>query len=671
MRIKTKLGKLTPEQKRLLDDAWLGVALDESKLPTVLEVPEAFKETPFLWYTYMFSHPDYLYLTCKYILNVEPAPFQLAILKEMWNRKFPMVIGSRGLGKSFLLAVYAMLRMVLMPGRKVVVAGAGFRQSRLIFEYMDNIWRNAPMLRHIFKGAENGPKRDIDECRFILGRSILKAIPVGTGEKIRGIRAHDLLVDEFSSLNRDIFETVLAGFGAVTANPLENVKIRAALKLARSWGLEVLEESEKEKGFKSNQLIITGTASFDFEHFADYWKRWRQIILSRGNNKLISNFEVDEKNFHWEDYSIIRIPYEKIPEGFMDDATVARAKATNHISTYMREYGAVFPKDSMGFFKRSLIEQCTVKDGMNESHFPEGAEVFYGSLTGDKTKKYVMGIDPASDVDNFSIIIMEVNKTHRRIVYCWTTNKKDHIERLQYNLTQENNYYAFCARKIRSLYDKFNVDLIAIDSQGGGKQIVDAMNDKDKMNEGEDFLWPVIDEKKEQYTDNLAGKHIIHLVNFAKAEWTNEANHGLKKDLEDKAILFPFFDSVFLAGITAQDKDGNKLYDTLEDCMFEIEELKNELCLIVHTKTASGRDHWDTPETKTSTGRKGRLRKDRYSALIMANYYARNVFVTEFQSKSMTSPIMGFAGFGDYLIDDSQGLYLNKPDWFNADYDIV
>src|SRR5690606_20195919 len=71
------------------------------------------------------------------------------------------------------------------------------------------------------------------------------------------------------------------------------------------------------------------------------------------------------------------------------------------------------------------------------------------------------------------------------------------------------------------------------------------------------------------------------------------------------------------------DQQNNRMFDTLEDCVLDIEELKNELSMIVMNRTASGRDRWDTPEVKLPGGRKGSLKKDRYSALIMANTTAR------------------------------------------------
>jgi hypothetical protein len=94
------------------------------------------------------------------------------------------------------------------------------------------------------------------------------------------------------------------------------------------------------------------------------------------------------------------------------------------------------------------------------------------------------------------------------------------------------------------------------------------------------------------------------LVQFAKSDWTAEANHGMRKDLEDKVLLFPQFDPVMIAlsseGDSRAVKEGDisRLYDSLENCMLEIEELKDEMATIVLTRTGTGvnsRDRWDTP----------------------------------------------------------------------------
>jgi hypothetical protein len=165
-----------------------------------------------------------------------------------------------------------------------------------------------------------------------------------------------------------------------------------------------------------------------------------------------------------------------------------------------------------------------------------------------------------------------------------------------------------------------------IDTQGGGIALMEALHDLDKLEEGELSIWPIIDPNKPNPdTDGQPGLHIIHPINFSSADWTSEANHGLRKDFEDKVCIFPFFDSLSLGLAAINDEQGNKLYDTLEDCLLEIEELKNELSTIIITQTLNGRDRWDTPEVKLPGNKKGRLRKDRYSALLMANMVSRQL----------------------------------------------
>lgn len=660
--LKNFKDKSPQELNKMLGDAWLNIYADEKTLWNPLEdIPDDYIDKPHLYITWLMTQPEYFSFICSEILNVHLLPMQCMMLQEMWNRKFPMLIASRGYGKSFLLGIYALLRAILLPGRKVVICGAAFRQSKVIFEYMEGIWNNSPLLRDMVGTSGNqGPKHATDMYRFIIRDSVVNALPLGDGQKIRGQRANDILSDEFASIPRDIFENVVAGFAAVSAHPAENVKIAAKDNLRKLLGLKKKSSDEEYKP-DDNQIIISGTAYYDFNHFGEYWKRWKSIIESKGDpNRLAEVFGEDEvpDDFNWKDYSIIRIPFELIPKGFMDEAQVARAKASVHSGIYLMEYSACFSTDSNGFFKRSLIESCVVGP-QNEIHFPSGGPVmFEAAIQGDPNKRYVFGVDPASEIDNFSIVVIEINPDHRRIVHVWTTNRQEHKDRVKSKLVEETDFYSYCAKKIRQLMKVFPCERIALDSQGGGYAISEALHDTDKMKEGELPLWPVIDPDKKQDTDGNAGLHILEMVNFASSDWTAEANHGMRKDFEDKVCLFPFFNAASLAVSSGQDELNKRLYDTLEDCVFEIEELKDELSTIIITQTASGRDRWDTPEIKLPGGKKGNLRKDRYSALIMANMAAR----TMARAPDMTMRV-DVGGFANRMKNIPSGKDYNGPAW--------
>jgi len=663
---------LSESNKKIFDDAWLGLG-DLSEL-SILKNPMINRskldiENPDLHLMKILRNPKYIGATCKLLFNIELHPIQMAILQEFWIRSFPMYIASRGWGKSFLLALYCILRCAFFPETKIVVVGAAFRQSKIIFEYMETIWRNSPILRSIFSGNDDGPRRDVDRCTMRLGDSWTIAIPLGDGSKIRGLRAHIIIADEFASISPDIYETVVSGFAAVSATPIQNVKEQAkrtAMTEAGLWN-EELETLNTKMG---NQAIISGTADYAFKHFAAYWRRYKGIIESKGDTRKLEELFKGEipSNFNWKDYSIIRIPYELIPKGFMDDKQVSRAKATIHTGIYNMEYAACFVTDSEGFFKRSLIENCVTSD-TRPIIIGGRTMLFEAVTTGSANCQYVYGIDPASEQDNFSIIILELHPDHTRIVYCWTTNRTNFKERQKTGLIQEHDFYGFCCRKIRNLMKVFPCARIVLDAQGGGVSIEEALHDPSKLEEGEHLIWPVIDQAKSRDTDDQQGLHLIELIQFAKADWTAQANHGLRKDLEDKVLLFPRFDAISLG--LALDKEGkdildsnlSPIYDSISECILEIEELKNELTTIIMTQTSTGpnaRDRWDTPEIKLPNGKKGRLRKDRYSSLVMANMAAR-------QQQRALQPVQ-YDLIGGNLKDvvENKGNLYKGPEWFTS-----
>lgn len=554
---------------------------------------------------------------------------------------------------SYLLALFALLKALFCQGSKIVIVGAGFRQSKIIFNYMEDFWKHSPILQDMVgNGKQQGPKRDIDKCSFYIGDSVVHAIPIGVGgAKIRGLRATLTIADEFAAISEEVFETVIGGFSAVNLNPVDLVKRQAQIELLKELNLwdDSMNHDDEITNF-GNQTIISGTAYYEFNHFAKYHQRWHNIIqYSKNQEKIAELFDGKvPPSFKPEHYSIIRLPYSILPKGMMDDSTVARAKATIHSSTYSMEFECIFCKDSNGFYKRTLIESCVCNE---ESRFN-------AVVKGNPNGSYVYAIDPASERDNFALIILEKHADHSRIVYCWTINKKRFKERVARGLADgEHVFYGYCARKIRDLMKVFPTEHIGIDTQGGGGAVSEHLQDPKSLQPGEQVLLPYTKqtndgfwwEKENKPTDGFPGLHILHMIDFAKGDWVSEANHGMKKDFEDKKLLFPYFDPFTIYEALSEDKDKGikeedyRLYDTLEDCVMEIEELKEELTLIQHSQTTgSGRERWDTPEIVEGTGKKGRLKKDRYSALLMANMISR--VLTRVIPQQVYDGVGGFLG---------------------------
>ena len=170
-----------------VNHAWLGLG-DISKIERInplIKRSQADIANPGMLEAKLMRDPNYLAFTCKVLLDIQLLPEQCVILQELWTKPFPMYVASRGFGKSFLLALYGILRMVTHPGTKIVIVGSGFRQAKIIFEYMESIWRDAPILRDLCT-ADSGPRRDVDRCTMKLNiagatESYAVAIPLGDG----------------------------------------------------------------------------------------------------------------------------------------------------------------------------------------------------------------------------------------------------------------------------------------------------------------------------------------------------------------------------------------------------------------------------------------------------------------------------------------------------------
>lgn len=1046
------------ELERLVNDAWLNLDVKQEELYNPIEViPRAFDEDPHIFITWVMSHPYYLSMFCKEIMNVTVFPTQALILQELWNKRFPILLGSRGLSKTYTIALYSLLRCIFLPGRKVICCAASFRQSKMVFENCESVWRNAPLLRDLVGNGKRDDQvivHDSAEWTFKIGESRLSALPMSDGSTIRGKRSNDTICEEFAclgcntiiqtdkglirikdyldgecyslmnmngdfetpdkifvtpktdvykittdcgysfkcssihqvfttngwklakdlvrndwldlqtndyfpteklqygntvidenygwliglmisegtngnrnviqitntneslyeelktripldwkkyyraaykdgrgwdckecytfnlhdtnlrtdlknagvdytiainkdvpacilrspkevivsflsglfygdgscfkyiekatgktrlgiayysaseklidelqilllkvgvycsknskkseislrpqwmlsvrgeyvnklyellkvtrwkqeldkaeyrirkpfirknglryvvstskmnrslhlgtfdtpeecekafenfwsvqkpvvrvkkveklpeqevlydfhmpethsfigngfiqhnSINRHVFENVVGGFGVVAQDPVQKIKQAARNRKREELGL--IEEAQPNVLSMPNQTLISGTCFYQFNHFYEYFKKYRDIIRSRGDiNKLrnIVGEVADDPDFDWRNYGIIRIPYDLLPAGYFDKSQILRSKVNTLASNFLAEYCACFPSDSDGFFKRSLIERC-VPNETNVIRVNNTIIDFVPRLEGNFNSKFVIAIDPAAENDNCAIVVIELRDDHRRIVYCWTTNKKLHRKNLAVHRTQEDNYEAFISRKIRDIMKRYPTIAIAIDSQGGGGAIMESLHDKDKMEPGEQPIWPIFGQAKHEWCDTQEGQHIIHMINFASAEWLGNAYFNTKKDMEEQLLLFPSFDGATM-GLTDCVDDSKfiegGLDDSMEALIDEIEELKNELTCIIHTKTPSGRDQFTVPDIKTAEGKKAKVKKDRASALIMANAVGRSIMRDFIDS---TYEVNG--GFASPLKELKGAMYTNP--WYS------
>lgn len=583
------------------------------------------------WIASIMLKPEFIWWTVKTLLNINLEPFQVVILEEMWNKPFPILVASRGASKSFLLSIYIILRCVLNPGCQIAVIGFGLRQSRNLYEYVEKLWRNAPILREMVSGDKrSGPKHEQIRSTFVFGESICMFLPLGhSGATIRGVRAQYIIIDEYGDVPKIIVDTVVAGFGAVSGDPIEKRNLLAKIRRLKASGdWDNNKEQEMAKILQCNQMILSGTAKFHFNHFAQDWIRHKTIIQARTKENLMKLWDVKDRDKVPEPslYSVIRIPYELIPEGIMQKQMILNIQGSSSKAVFEQEYQAVFSDDSDGFFKAKLLHMCTANDVIERGGL-KIADPFDPIFRGDPKRKYILGFDPAAEVDNAAIVILELHDNHARVVYCWTINKKVYEKEIMQ--VEGLPYHKYLAKKIALLHKTFNFTVLSFDAQGGGKAVAEILErEQDARPLGMPPLLPVVEghvlwDGKEKPSDDIEGEHIIELVEFGSAKWNTEAHYGLRTDLEQRRLIFPRFDAL---SIDIDEDEISFIDESTAEISSEIEQLKYELTILEHTVTPGGnRERWDTPEVKQDNDKKGRLRNDRASALIVANMAARRI----------------------------------------------
>ena len=134
--------------------------------------------------------------------------FQQILLYMMNISDYFVFIACRGLGKSYLTAVFCCVRCILYPGTKVVLASGNKAQAGLIIsEKIVELRETYPVLNREIKEV----KTNIDKAEVIFHNgSRIKATTSGDGS--RGMRGNILIVDEYRLVKKENIDSVLKQF---------------------------------------------------------------------------------------------------------------------------------------------------------------------------------------------------------------------------------------------------------------------------------------------------------------------------------------------------------------------------------------------------------------------------------------------------------------------------
>ena len=563
-------------------------------------------------YKFLRENPSF---ACELFTGVKLFPFQHMAIKAMMDSDYFLGIWSRGMSKSFSTGIFALLDAILNQGVQIGILSKSFRQSKMIFKKIEDISRSPKAT--FFAQCITRVSRMNDEWVMEIGRSSIRALPLGDGEKLRGFRFQRIIVDELLLMPEKIYNEVIIPFLSVVENPTERQEVYDL----ETQLIEKGEMEEKErKVWRGNKIIGLSSASYKFEYLYKIYQQYESLILN----------ENKQDGAH---RTVMHFSYDCAPEQLYDQNLISQSKATMSDSQFNREFGAIFTDDSSGYFKVSKMAACTVPDG-------EGQCV---EVVGNPKDEYILAFDPSwsesESSDDFAMLLIKINRETRKgiIVHSYAlsgANLKTHMKYLAYILTHFNvvsivgdynggvQFINSCNES--SIFKKINIKLGVIDA------------DLDKAQDYEKNL------RKTKHQYNLSEKNIVFLRK-PTSPWIRVANESLQAAFDHKKIFFagaamnddyhaqrkarvPIKDLKFLRN-DPNDKGavGARMIDFVEHQKDMMDLIKVQCALIQITTSLQGTQSFDLPLNLRKQKGADKARKDSYSALVLGNW-AMNVF---------------------------------------------
>lgn len=601
-------GKQKRPQKRFL-------TLDEmEKIEGFLDEDQA----KLLIYQFLRTNPTFF---AKILTGIDIFPFQHIALKSMFDTDYGMYVWGRGLSKSFSAAFYVVMEALLNQGIDIAILSRSYRQSRMIFKKIEDLREepNAHLLRECIPA--NCISKGNTECLMKVGRSTIRALPLGDGEKLRGFRFQRIVVDEFLLMPEKIYKEIILPFLAVVKNPSERQKrYELETQLIREGKLKEEERYE----WPSNKLMALSSASYQFEYLYSLYKEYESLIL----NKQVSNLGKEVKKDARR--CILHFSHEVAPSQLYDASAVQQSKSSMSASQFAREYGAEFTDDSSGYFSVKKMNECTIQDGMEPSV----------EISGDASAEYIVSFDPSwAETDSSDDFAIQVIKYDRNsgvgvLVHSYAiagTPLGSHIKYFKYILDQfkpvlligdyngGQQFLSSCNESVTFKDAGIELKTIPCELFDDPDKIQKNLNEARTLYSQEQKRIVILRQPSSnwirQANESLQASIDHQKINFAAAAYDSHYNSQIKKNIGIKDLTFSKEDSKFVS-----DGEGSKMVDFLEHQVDMIKLTKKECGLIQVSSSPQGSQVFDLPANlKKQTG-SNKTRKDSYSALVLANW---------------------------------------------------
>ncbi|CAA4030292.1 phage protein [Staphylococcus aureus] len=384
-----------------------------------------------VWISFYRENPHRFVLD---FMNINLRPFQCVLLWAMIHHQYFMFLASRGLGKTFLSAVYCLTRCILYPGTKIIITAPTKSQGINVLEKIENELLS-PLIHREIESINTGNQKPM----IAFHNGSWKRV-VASNDNARGHRANLLLVDEFVKVDEDLIDTVFK-------------------KMLTSQREPAFLHKAKYKNYprEENTQMYLSSAWMKSHWAYDSMRSFTKQMLKKKS-------EDDLKSF------VCHIPYytgvmEKLYSHKQMKAE-AQAEGFNKMKFAMEMEAVWWGETESAFFNFNTID---FNRKLSQAFYPKEVlvQADINNPIKEPKEKRLLAVDVArmggnsNDASVFSLI---------RLL---PKGKQQYERQLNYMEDMEGIDFQTQAIRIRQLYDDFDCDYIVLDLKNVGAGILD------------------------------------------------------------------------------------------------------------------------------------------------------------------------------------------------------
>lgn len=542
------------------------------------------------WVGYWRENPHHF---VRDVLEIDLYLYQKILLYLMDKNSVFMYIAARGAGKSFIIAVYCVVRCILYPNTKVIVASGTKTQARLIISSkVVDLYNKSFMLRQ-----EIGAMRNIRvgaNNASVTFKNGSKIEAVTSSENARGYRGNILILDEFRLISKDIIQNTMI--------PMLNV--------VRTPPFMLKEKYRNSYPQEENKTIYISSAWYK-SHWS--WEDFKTFTTNMAKDK---------------DYWTMATTYSlSIFHRLLSKAKARDDRAEYDQTKWAMEYEALFVgENEKSYFKLDEINKCrtitkTFIPPTNEEYLENQSKSRPKNLSNiprqnTDTEIRIIGLDVALMGGNKNVKNDSSAFTCMRITPEKGRYRKDvlYLESVTGSISAKD-----LAIKLKRLYIDFEADYVVIDTNGIGTAVLESVCSLiyDDERDMEYQPWSVINNDEENERLKTKGLPVVYEVK-ATAKFNSDIAVALRDGFQKKSIRLPINDIeqreylIEKGGFLKQDpyEQKRQLYS-----YYQATKLANELVSLEATISAGNLKIVEV----------GKSTKDRYTSIAYCNFYANKL----------------------------------------------